>query len=392
MKKFNIVSANRRCHSNTIDSSVIINYFKADGWSYSDDLKDTDAIVINTCGSIEKTRKYSLNLIKKLSIKLKKNDRTKVYVFGCLAKILDKDDIKNIEKEFNIKFLKDLEDFKKEFSINSDIPERKFSSSLYNTEIKNDPSLFYLIFSRLFNKFFNNRLIPKRIANKFNLILHKDRLNVLISSGCTGNCKYCQIKKARGYVKSRQISDIISDISTIKKGYILNLVADDCASYGVDINLTLSELLEIIIKEYPEIKIDLRYLNPSNIIKNKEIYLKILSLTNINSLNICVQSGSNAILSLMNRNYFIEDVISFVKELRELNNKIIIRTHVIVGYPGERYYDFFKTLKILKYFDMVNTFMYSPPPSHKIGYINKIEAFIKKLIIDLINIYLILIK
>ncbi|HOJ85889.1 MAG TPA: radical SAM protein [Elusimicrobiales bacterium] len=384
MKAF-IISANKRCDSNSADVSVIIKHLKSNLIEITDTPDKADIIVISTCGSVIETKKYSIDLIKSTAERF---PNKKIIIFGCLSKI-DYQTIKELTSTNpDIKIAKELADMDKILKTEkkiTDIEEREFDENIYAV-LKNDPVKIYPFAYRVI-KFITNFKIPLRLKKKLEIILHAKRANILIGNGCAGNCSYCLIKISRKNPRSRTEQEIIRDIEKYKNsGKIINLTGDDCASWGEDIGKTLPDLLLTLKKEFPDIKFELRYLNPQRILENPKDYKKVLSDPNINSINICIQSGSNKILKLMNRNYEIEKALNFVKEIKKENPNIIIRTHIITGYPQSNFKDFILTLKAIKNFDMINTFIYSPR-----GYERNLSSAIKgKMESFIISIYNIL--
>lgn len=235
-----------------------------------------------------------------------------------------------------------------------------------------------------------NLKLPQNTVKKLEAILHLKRINVLIGNGCTGKCTYCLIKLSRKNLVSRMEEEIINDIEKFKiEDKIINLTGDDCASWGKEKGKDLTDLLRILLNKFPELKFELRYINPERILGRREDYLRLLSHNNIHSVNICIQSGSNKILKAMNRNYTIEKVIEFVKELKKRNPSLLLRTHIIVGYKGETISDFIHTLKAVKHFDLVNTYIYTPS-NYKRNFKSLLIGNIEEVIISAYNIIKIL--
>lgn len=383
MKIF-IISANRRCDSNSIDVSVIINYLKKNNIEILNSISDADTVIISTCGSITETKEYSEKILNSI---IKKHKNKKIIFFGCLPRIAPELCKKINEKNNNIIIIKELSDLNKLISLPiniSEIKERVFDDSIYSL-IKNDPVRGYKTAYFIIKLLLKLKLNDKT-AKKLKAILHKDRINILIGNGCAGKCSYCLIKLSRKNPVSRREEDIIKDIEFFKKSNkIINLTGDDCASWGKEKGKDLTDLLKILFNKFPEVEFELRYINPERIFERREEYLKTFSNRNIHSINICIQSGSNRILKSMSRNYRIEDVIEFIKELKKRNPSLILRTHIITGYKDEKISDFIDTLKVIKYFDLVNTFLYSPG-NYERDFGSLLKGNIEKTIITVYNI------
>lgn len=353
MKQYNIFldSAQINCRSNNIILNKLYKYFEKNGHSITKKVSDADFFIINTCGYDKIREKRSLKLIKKY------NKKGKVISLGCLNKINQKA-LENIG--FRIHIITDLDELDPIFCSNimiSDIKDAYLDAQINNyfqvgknfPLIKCSASVFSLFFKRseLFNKMYNE-------------MFRKNKSCVEISKGCTGNCSYCTIKKARGDVISRQKDDIIKDI---RKFYnpknSLTLVADDCASYGVDIGTNLPSLIKEIDNEFPNTRYDICYINPIFLVKQKQEYIDMFRNHNINGANISMQSGSNSIIKRMNRHYDVKQVIQTIKEIRNISPRTFFWTHVIVGFPGETFKDYLKTLSMLNNFDVAMIYAYS---------------------------------
>jgi tRNA A37 methylthiotransferase MiaB len=139
----------------------------------------------------------------------------------------------------------------------------------------------------------------------------------------------------------------------------LYLVADDCGSYGCDIGLSLPFLLRKIHEAYPELTIDLNYVNPAWLERQEEEFLKIFEEIRIGSVNVSIQSGSNRIIRKMNREYNIRHTRNMIERLMEISPPTHFWTHCIVGFPGETWLDFLKTLRLVHRLHFVYTFAYS---------------------------------
>ena len=153
--------------------------------------------------------------------------------------------------------------------------------------------------------------------------------------------------------------------------------SDVSSCYGLDINCSLQELLEMVSKFKEKIYFSIPEFNPNGI--NKKI-IKLLSNEKFLYITIPIQSGSNRILKLMKRRYQIEKMIKNVKEIKKNNKNLKINTHVIVGFPGETDEDFNMTKELLStgLFDRVKVFIYNDRPGTEASKMkNKVSYDIK---------------
>jgi len=174
---------------------------------------------------------------------------------------------------------------------------------------------------------------------------------VEIAEGCLGNCSYCIVKKAKGTLVSRPISDIKRDINmSLKEGCKeIWLTSQDCGCYGMDRGKRLTDLLKEVTNIPGNFRVRLGMSNPNfvkrflsdliDIYRDKKMY---------KFLHIPLQSGSDKVLRDMKRQYVAKDFIEIVKKFRENIPEVTIWTDIIVGFPTETESDFRKTLKIVR--------------------------------------------
>ena len=347
------------CEVNLIGCSKIYRYLLKNGHKITDDPAKADFIIINSCGLTIDHTKRCINLFR-IYNSLKKENAT-IIIFGCLVKIspelvesLDSDTIEFDEVEkFDKIFYK-----KTKFEDIKPYCDDKTKQDLLKKNPFHRTEIFPFLFSGILFPFSKIARInyQKMISN----VTYKNRIFLEISRGCTGNCSYCVIKKARGKIRSRPIQNIISDIEKINDpSKKLFLVANDCGCYGIDIKTNLIELLYEINKRYPDLSIELNYLNPQWLEKYSDEYIELFKKVKINFVVIPVQSGSNEVLKNMNRRYDITKVIKVVDKIKKVSPKTFIYSHFIIGYPGENWIEFFKTLNCAIHFDFPIAFEYS---------------------------------
>ena len=220
----------------------------------------------------------------------------------------------------------------------------------------------------------------------------KGNFFVKIGEGCVGNCSYCIIKKAKNRIISRKIEDILLDIKNNideQKEKNIVLIADDCGSYGIDIGTNIIELLFQIGNHFPSLGIDIYYLYPKWIEKMGNKLLNIFKQVNINSINIPIQSGSLKVLKSMNRSYDLERIFQFINMLKKISPETMVFTHYLVGFPGESFKDFLKTISTIPYFHNFYPFAYSSRKGTKSNeFPNEIPNIMKRIRVTIILIML----
>lgn len=304
------------CSKNLVDTEMMIGLFKNKGYSIVTEPKDADIIVINTCGFIESAKEEAINTILEMA-EYKKKRCKYLIVTGCLVERYKEELIKEIpEVDLFIKF------------------------SEYDT-VLNGLS-------------FENRVIST--GNNYAYLR--------IADGCDNFCTFCAIPYIRGRYKSRKEEDIIKEAEGLAKQGIRELIviAQDTTKYGIDIygeprlakllhSLSQIEGIEWIrfLYSYPETITD-------KLIKEVKENNKICKY-----FDIPMQHISNEILKKMNRKSDEESIKALITKLRHEIPDVIIRSTLMVGFPGETEEDFQKLYEFVKWakFDKLGCFAYS---------------------------------
>lgn len=382
--KVYVASSNRRCHSNAIEASAALRYLAANGAEVLAAPEGADLALVLTCGSLGSTRERTAELVSETA---RRAGGAPVYAAGCLTGIA-RGELDRLAKEgLNVRVLAGLEELDAVIGASRpfrDFTERYFDGELYSY-LAEDASPSYGLLMRLLARL-AALPAPARFRQKMECAAHTGKFHVMIGRGCAGNCAYCVIKKARGRPVSRPAADILADIARARRpGQTLNLVADDCGSWGADAGGSLPQLLDAIREAFPGLKVDLRYVNPAWLEKDGPSYFRALSAGNINSVNLCIQSGSDRVLGLMGRAYHISTVLDFAARLRQAAPGVLLRTHVIAGFPGETQADFLLTLRAAARFDMLNCYPWSPPPGSRLSPADFARGRLRKAAFDLLN-------
>jgi MiaB-like tRNA modifying enzyme len=192
-------------------------------------------------------------------------------------------------------------------------------------------------------------------AQEVNLCLPRMRRNpvidiVPISSGCNSTCTYCCVRLAKGKLFSYPENMIIQEIrESLKEGCKeVWLTAQDTASYGYDGSIKLPKLLKGISDIPEKFRVRVGMMNPKNVIPIASDLVKAFEEEKIYKfVHLPIQSGSDAVLASMNRDYEVSEFEEIVELFRK-SSRYQIWTDVIVGYPTEKEEDFLETLKIIK--------------------------------------------
>ena len=336
MSKFKVGMVSLGCDKNRVDSELIlgsINKF----YEITNNPKEAEIIIINTCGFIESAKQESIDTILEMA-EYKKTHKCKMIIAtGCLTQRYG-DELLELIPEIDI--LMGVNDYMKLHKLIVDFikTEQRVSSTTYKDEGVNE----------------GERILTTNSHTAY----------LRIAEGCNNFCTYCIIPKIRGKFRSRSKESILAEATSLVNQGVkeIILIAQDLTNYGED--LYGKNELHVLINEISNIKglewIRLLYCYPEEItdelievIANNPKVMKYLDLP--------IQHISNNILKMMARKTNKETIIGKIDLLREKVPGITLRTSLIVGFPGETEEDFNELCRFLKNYklDNVGVFTYS---------------------------------
>ena len=196
-----------------------------------------------------------------------------------------------------------------------------------------------------------------------------DAFYIKVCTGCLDNCTFCGVRFARGRLRSKPIHSIISEFQQgLEKNYRkFTLLGTDLGAYGRDHGTDLVALLESFVENAADFKLRLPNLNPRWLTEMLPGLRDLFGSGKIEVIGSGVQSGSNRILKLMNRQYTVEDYKQAIFAFRTAFPALRLRTNMIVGFPGEKEQDFKETLSLVDEVDFTyaDIHIYSPRPNTK---------------------------
>ena len=336
------------CSKNLIDTEVAIGLFKNNNYKIVNNPDEADILVINTCGFIESAKEEAINTILEMA-EYKKRRCKYLIAMGCLVQRYYEELVKALPEvdlfikidEYN-KLWDKIEDLLKR-----DIVEKsKTKTSKKISEIKPLPMPTY------------NEFMERVVTTGKNYAYLK------IGEGCSNKCTYCAIPYIRGPFISRKMEEILKEAEMLAEKGIKEIIviAQDTTKYGVDIygESKLAELLEKISKINGIEWIRFLYSYPEGI--TDELIKTVANNKKIAKyFDIPIQHISNSILKKMNRKTSKEHITKIIEKIRKQIPDVVIRTSLIVGFPGETESDFKELLEFVKTtkFDRLGTFIYS---------------------------------
>ncbi len=308
------------CSASFSNSEIMQGILKNKGYKIVDNIDEADVVVINTCIVKSPTEVKMWRRLKEFASLNKK-----VVVAGCMSEVYA-NKIKELYPNYGIIGPRSLDKIEE----------------VVKSVVEGSPKVF------VGKKNFIKAGLPRVRKNKVIDI-------VQISDGCLGNCSYCSVKFAKGRLFSYPIESIIKDIeSSLKEGCEeIWITSQDNSAYGVDFSQSKKSKLPQLLRKISEIKggffVRVGMMNPEHIIPVMDELVDSFDSDKIfKFVHIPVQSGSDRVLSLMNRRYSVDDFKEIVKAFRRKFPKITISTDIICGFPTETEEEFNDTLKLIK--------------------------------------------
>ncbi len=336
------------CSKNLIDTEIVIGHFKKRKFNITNNPSEADIIIINTCGFIDEAKEEAINTILEMA-EYKKGRCKYLIVIGCLVQRYYNDLIKSLpEVDLFIK----VDEYDNLWNKIEDLIK------LDKVEKSNKKSITKVSELQQFPMFNQNDYLQKVVTTGNNYAYLK------IGEGCSNNCTYCAIPYIRGKFISRKFEDIISEAKDLANKGIKELIviAQDTTKYGIDLygKSRLAELLQKL-SEIKNIEwIRFLYSYPEGI--TEELIETVKNNKKIsNYFDIPIQHISNKILRRMNRKTSEKNIKELIKNIRTKIPDVVLRTSLIVGFPGETQEDFDKLYKFVSEakFDKLGVFMYS---------------------------------
>ena len=323
------------CSKNLVDTELAIGIFKNKKYNIVNDPKKADIIVINTCGFIESAKEEAINTILEMA-EYKKGRCKYLIAMGCLVERYKEELEKSLpEVDLFIKF--------SEYNKIGEMIDKLVIGKIESEEQD---------YNRLEN--YIERVVTTGSKTAY----------LRIAEGCSNRCTYCAIPYIRGPFESRKFEEILAEANDLaKKGYEeIIVIAQDTTKYGIDLygKSRLAELLEELSKIEGIRWIRFLYAYPETVTDELvEIVSKNEKICNY--FDIPIQHISNKILKRMNRKSDSESIKKLLEKIRKQIPDVILRTSLIVGFPGETNKDFEELYNFVKEakFDKLGVFMYS---------------------------------
>ncbi len=332
------------CARNLVDTEVMLGILLKSGYEVTEAIEKADYLVVNTCGFLASARKESCDTIASLFEAKKK--RAKVIVAGCMVQ-KHKDELK---AQFpDIHYFLGSGDMEKILeAVLSDIPGEAVTSARS-----------YLEWGE----------VPRQLSTPKNYAYLK------IAEGCAKQCAFCIIPKIKGPLRSKPQEQVLKEFDTLLSAGVheVILIAQDLGDYGKERKerSALEALVREMLKRKGDFWLRFLYLYPDEI--TDELLALMASDPRICAyLDMPIQHVNGAMLKAMRRKTSREQIISTIQTLRTRLPGAIIRTSLMVGFPGETEEQFEEMVQFIQEYplDNIGIFKYSreeESPSAKMG-------------------------
>jgi ribosomal protein S12 methylthiotransferase len=321
------------CSKNLIDTEMAIGLFKRNNFEIVNDVEKAEIIIVNTCGFIESAKQEAINTILEMA-EYKENGTCKyLVVMGCLVQ----------------RYKKELQKALPEVDLFIEINDytNYWNKILELLDEKEKPDTI------------NNLCYMDRVISTGNKTAY-----LKIAEGCSNRCTYCAIPYIRGPYVSRPMEEVLEEAKKLATAGIKELIviAQDTTRYGEDLygESKLSDLLNELCKIDGFEWIRFLYAYPESI--TDELIQTVKNNPKIcNYFDIPIQHISDSVLRRMNRRTTGKQIEELINKIKKQIPDVILRTSLIVGFPGETEEDFNKLYEFVKkgYFDKLGVFTYS---------------------------------
>ncbi len=321
------------CARNLVDTEVMLGILLQSGYEVTDQLPEADFLIVNTCGFLAASRQESCDTIDLMFQEKKKT--AKVIVAGCMVQ-KHKDEL--VAKFANIHYFLGSGDMEKILeAIQAPTPGEAVTNARS-----------YLEWGE----------VPRQISTP------KHYAYLKIAEGCAKQCAFCIIPKIKGPLRSKPLEQVTKEFNLLISQGVqeIILIAQDLGDWGKERKEKegLETLIQAILKNPKDFWLRFLYLYPDEI-SDELIALMKQDPRICAYLDMPIQHINNQMLKLMRRKTSKEQIIDIIQKLRKEIPHVIIRTSLMVGFPGETEEQFEELVKFIQEYplDNIGIFKYS---------------------------------
>jgi tRNA-2-methylthio-N6-dimethylallyladenosine synthase len=321
------------CQMNVADSELVGGILDRNGYTFTGNMADADVVLVNTCAIRDNAEQRIYGRLGLFSGYKKTNPGVVVGILGCMAERLR---TRLVEEERVVDLVVGPDEYRKlpDLLASAFVGEKGIAVKLSRVENYDD-------------------LVP----------LRTDGISAWISvmRGCDKFCTFCVVPFTRGRERSRPIGSIVSEAAAlVSQGYReVTLLGQNVNSYR-DGESDFADLMAAVANVESGLRVRFTTSHPQDM--SDRLIGTIAERGNIcKYIHLPVQSGSDRILELMNRNYTTDAYLRLVEKIRRAIPGVSLSTDIICGFPTETLDDHRRTIDLLEEvrFDGAYTFKYS---------------------------------
>ncbi|MDE5975286.1 MAG: tRNA (N6-isopentenyl adenosine(37)-C2)-methylthiotransferase MiaB, partial [Muribaculaceae bacterium] len=324
------------CQMNVADSEVVAAMLQLAGYDTTEDDRQADAIILNTCSIRDNAeQKIFSRLAYWNALRRKQGRQIIIGVIGCMAERMKHELIERhgVDLVAGPDSYLDLPNL----MAAAENGEKAINIDLSTTETYRD-------------------IIPRRIGKNISGFIS-------IMRGCNNFCSYCIVPYTRGRERSREPESILRELADLrergfKEATLLGQNVDSYKYVAEDGTVTdFSRLLAMVADAAPEMRIRFTTSHPKDM--SDATLETVASRPNIaRQIHLPVQSGSNKVLKLMNRKYTREWYLDRIAAIRRIVPEAVVTTDLFTGFHDETEEDFQETLSLMREVGYASAFMF----------------------------------
>jgi ribosomal protein S12 methylthiotransferase len=323
------------CAKNLVDGETMLGHLNRAGVEVTSDAARADVVLVNTCGFIDDAKRESIDSILEVARAKENGDVRRLVVTGCMAQAYAEDLKREIPEIDAFIGLDELELVTEAVrgELADHIPDQRGALKVYDHQ--------------------NPRLVSTG-----------SYAYLKVAEGCNNPCTFCHIPAMRGAFRSRSIDDLVNEAQALEDRGVreIVLIAQDTTRYGEDLGLKhgLRSLVEALLEKTTAPWIRFLYAYPAtldpglfDVMAGNERFLSYL--------DIPLQHASRTVLKNMKRGGDAKSYRRLIDEARSIVPDLVLRTTMIVGFPGEEEEEFQELLDFVDEvrFDHLGAFTYS---------------------------------
>ena len=333
------------CQQNVADGQKLMGMLEACGFTFTQDPKEADLVILNTCAVREHAEQRVFGNLGLLTHTKKENPEQVIALCGCMAQ--------------------------------EERVSKRVRESYRHVDLVFGPHALWKFPELLWQVYETRRRVfavddeHGTIAEGIPVVREKGvKAWVSIMYGCNNFCSYCIVPYVRGRERSRDPQCVLLEVrELVESGYKdITLLGQNVNSYGNDLGLgyDFSDLLADIDKIPGEYLIRFMSSHPKD--ATKKLFDTMARCAHVaKQLHLPFQSGNDRVLREMNRRYTREQYLDLVRYAKSVMPGLVLTSDVIIGFPGETEAEAMDTVSLVDEvgFDALFTFIYSPRPGTK---------------------------